>query len=427
MEPGWRALTALLGVLAFDDIWNVSPMVRYGLLSLRHRGDSIYLLCYSDGAEVSCEEFKSLSKMSSRSYSVAVAGVLRSRQASSVYAMGEASGRRVAVIDSREYEDLEEGASAIASAMASDRLEKWLDLFEKPELADDLPSFIALTDRGDVIAYRDSLGLTPLALGGYGFDLAIVASESSAIDVLDGDVKRHLEPGESILVSRRLVKSWRTRARPVGLCLFELLYMARHDSIVDGVSVYEFRKALGARLADRMQQRERVDVVVGVPESATPYAIGLANALRKPYDIAFVPTKRVRSMLKSSPLHKLIAIHLKMNPIRSSIEGKRVAIVDDSMVTGATAKTVSQLLRLRIGAEEVHFLVASPPIVEKCPYSLMKFDKDSLVAANLTSSDIEDYLEVDSLTWLSLEDVRREAEARGIRVCDKCFGSVRER
>ncbi|MEM0340766.1 MAG: phosphoribosyltransferase family protein [Acidilobaceae archaeon] len=416
-------MVALLSVLAFDDLWDVSPMIRYGLLSLRHRGNERYLTCVTDGSKLSCRWSKSIEGVVERGRSVAIVAAFPSDSVDSAHAVGAYGEVEVAVIASREYRELPVLAYSIASALSAEatntlsKLERVLNEFK------DLPSFLAISNRGEIIAHRDALGLTPLVLGGYGFDLAIVASESSAIEILDGEVRRHLEPGEFVFLSRRFVKTKRRDVSPCGLCLFELLYMARHDSVVDGVSVYEFRRTLGARLTKGMKNSSEVDVVVGVPESAIPYAIGLAEALRKPYDLAFVPTVRMRSMLKSNPLYKLIAIHLKMNPIRSALEGKRVAIVDDSMVTGATAKTVSQLLRLRIGAKEVHFFVASPPIVNECPYSLLKFNRESLVAANLSSSDIESYLEVDSLTWLSLDDVKKEAESRDLRICSACFTS----
>ncbi|MEM1595505.1 MAG: phosphoribosyltransferase family protein, partial [Ignisphaera sp.] len=166
-----------------------------------------------------------------------------------------------------------------------------------------------------------------------------------------------------------------------------------------------------------------VDVVVGVPETALPYAIGFANSIQKAFDMAFVATGgRRRSMLASDPFEKIVAIHLKMNPIRSSLEGKRIAIVDDSMVTGSTMKTVSQILRFRVGVKEIHLFIASPPLVHGCPYNVMRLDVQNLLAANLSKELAKSYLEVDSLHWLSKEDVDRVARRFGIRFCGKCFG-----
>lgn len=418
-------MTALLAVHAFDEIWDVSPMMRYGLLALRHRGNGLYIVCHASNGSVSCRESTSISKATGRGYSTAIAAILSGRSSEERLATAKRGSVEVVVLASRRSKTLEDVASAIAS-ISSDGLERsYVKLSEELREHNDIPSFLALTSRGELVAHRDSLGLTHLAIGGYGFDLAIAASETSAIEVLDGDVRRFMNPGELIVLTKRLVRATEGRRDAIGLCLLEFLYMSRHDSVMDGVSVYEFRKSLGSRLAERARSNDGIDVVVGVPESAIPYAIGLAERLGRPYDVAFVPTIRMRSMLKSNPLYKMIAIHLKMNPVRSALEGKKVGVVDDSMVTGATAKTVSQLLRLRIGAEEVHLFIASPPILEECPYSLMSFDKQSLVAANLSQSDIESYLEVDSLTWLSLEDVRREAEARGLSFCARCFGCLK--
>jgi amidophosphoribosyltransferase len=199
------------------------------------------------------------------------------------------------------------------------------------------------------------------------------------------------------------------------------LYLARHDAIVDGVSAYEFRKHLGRELAKYLESD--VDVVVGVPETALPYAIGFAEVINKPFEMAFMATGgRRRSMLFSDPFEKIVSIHLKMNPIRGVLEGKRVALVDDSMVTGSTIKTVSQILRFRVGVPEVHLFIASPPLIMPCPFSVLRLDMKGLLAANLSQSLARDYLEVDSLHWLSKEDVDRVASRFGLKLCGKCFG-----
>jgi amidophosphoribosyltransferase len=175
--------------------------------------------------------------------------------------------------------------------------------------------------------------------------MLLASSESSAIEVLDADVRRYLGPAEGVYASGNYLKFFKTGGGVGGaLCAFELLYTARHDAVVDGVPVYEFRKSLGRELSKLLTSD--VDVVVGVPETATPYAIGLAQAVGRPFELAFVPTAaRGRSMMKVDPVERLVAVHLKLSPVRSSLEGRRVAVVDDSTVAGTTMGSLISRLR----------------------------------------------------------------------------------
>jgi len=328
----------------------------------------------------------------------------------------------VAAVADRRSRYLEEVVGEISKAVS--RGTTWRALEEVLEKFSgvDLPTFLAVTSRDELIAWRSSSGLTPLVAGSYGFDMLVASSESSAIEVLDADVRRYLGPAEGVYASWNYLKFFRAGGRPTGgLCAFELLYTARHDAVVDGVAVYEFRKSLGWELSKLLASE--VDIVVGVPETAIPYAIGLSQATGKPFELAFVPTAaRSRSMTKPDPLERLVAVHLKLNPVRSSLEGRRVAVVDDSMVTGATMRSVSQMLRLRVGVKEVHLLIASPKLVRSCPYSVFELSQDHLIAANLDDEHARAYLEVDSLAWLDLGSVERVSRTFRCNLCGYCFG-----
>jgi amidophosphoribosyltransferase len=412
---------SLLAIYAFDELWNLSNIVRYGLLSLQHRGSQNYIVC-TPGERVECFQGESIDEVSrgaSKNVALAIIG-----NGSDDVLVETDSGRAVAVASERQWSEASRVLQAVSSSLANggDIASSFAKALSG--IGDGItPSIAVLTKRGELIVWRSTSSLSPLVLGSYGFDMAIATSESVAVDILGGEVKRFLKPGEGVYIARHLLKHFTvpTSGGYRGLCTFELLYLARHDAVVDGTSVYEFRKLLGKELAKYLESE--VDVVVGVPETALPYAIGFAESVEKPFEMAFVATGgRKRSMLYSDPFEKIVAIHLKMNPIRRALEGKRVALIDDSMVTGSTIKTVSQILRFRVGVPEIHLFIASPPLVMQCPFNVMRLDMKSLLAANLSEALAKDYLEVDSLHWLSKEDIDRVAPRFGLKLCGRCFG-----
>jgi amidophosphoribosyltransferase len=410
----------LLAIYAFDELWNLSNIVRYGLMSLQHRGAQNFVVCIP-GERVEClhgENIDEVSRGASKNVALAVIG----NDSDNMLIEVDDSGV-VAIASERSWDGASRALQALSNVFSNggDPVTSFISTLSR--VSDDIaPSMAVLTKRGELVIWRSPSSFSPLVLGSYGFDMAIVSSESVAIDILGGDVKRFLKPGEGIYIAKYIVKHFTAGvSEHRGLCTFELLYLARHDAIVDGVSVYEFRKHLGRELAKYLESD--VDVVVGVPETALPYAIGFAEVIKKPFEMAFMATGgRRRSMLFSDPFEKIVSIHLKMNPIRGVLEGKRVALVDDSMVTGSTIKTVSQILRFRVGVPEVHLFIASPPLIMPCPFSVLRLDMKGLLAANLSQSLARDYLEVDSLHWLSKEDVDRVASRFGLKLCGKCFG-----
>ncbi|MEM0438634.1 MAG: hypothetical protein DJ555_02940 [Desulfurococcaceae archaeon] len=411
-------MTGILSIFSFEPGWELHHFVNYGLEALSHRGGSYKLACWWQSGRVFCEGFEYMGAENLREAGAAVAALLDREHISRQVIELQNS---VTIFD-RPSSLTSEIAEAVDKAMLSSQphveLAKSLSLYREA----DAPSFTTLTSRGELVVWRSSLGLTPMTIGGYGFDLVIASSETSAIEVLDADIRRHLSPGEGVYLSRRQVRLFRSRtSNNCKLCLFELLYTARHDSVVDGVNVYEFRKSLGIRLGKYLDST--VDVVTGVPETAIPYAIGLSQAVGIPFEPGFVGTaRRDRSMLKEGIRERLITVHLKLNPIRKVFRGKRVAIVDDSMVTGSTLKTVTQILRYRVGAKELHVLLASPRLVSTCPYNVTKLNPDIMVSAHLSDSQIVKYLDVDSLSWLREEDIEAVARSVNMRFCGICFG-----
>lgn len=410
-------MTGVLSLLAFEREWDLGHFVAHGLSALGHRGGSTRLVCWRDGERVLCEVGVQDSLSLRGSEAVAAAWVDEGELHTRVV-----EGRDSVTVFDRPSERVGEVAGAVERALASGRPEVELPKQLSAFADEDVPSFVTITSRGELVAWRSSSGLTPLAVGGYGFDMMVVSSETSAIDVLDAEVRRHLSPGEGVYATRRQVRLFGSGGYPkCGLCLFEMLYTARHDSVVDGVSVYDFRKMLGRRLGKYLASP--VDLVTGVPETAVPYALGLSEAIKAPFEIGFVPSvQRSRSMLKGGIREKMISVHLKLNPVKGVLQGRSVAVVDDSMVTGSTLKTAVQLLRYRVGVRELHVLLASPKLVGPCPYGIVRLDPSTLISAHLESSLIERYLDVDSLSWLRDEDVESVALGIGRRFCGACFG-----
>ncbi len=418
-------MSGMLSIYAFDELWNLANTVRYGLMALQHRGLQSYVVC-STGVDVECVEGSDIDVAKSASGHVAIASI-HNYENEKTFTIQRSNEYSVAIVAERPWRRIDDFALDLVNVLKTsrNRVEAFTNALSnlQRDSEDVVPSLMVLTKDKEVFVWRSHNGFSPIALGSYGFDMAIAASESVAIDILGGDLKKFLRPGEGIYISRHMLKTFLVNQADAynGLCLFEFLYLSRHDAIINNVSVYEFRKALGYDLGKYLDKE--VDVVVGVPETALPYAIGFSSRVGKPFEVAFVATGgRRRSMLASNPFEKIVAIHLKMNPIRSSLEGKKVAIVDDSMVTGSTIKTVSQILRFRVGVREIHLFIASPPLIRSCPYNVMKLDMQNLLAANLSKELAKSYLEVDSLHWLSIEDVDRVARMFGLRFCGRCLG-----
>jgi len=417
-------VTGLLAIYAFDDIWRVGKYVYYGLLALQHRGQGafqVYALSNEGIAgglfkEIRQEVFAELNGWSM--IAAAFPDYVDVRKCS--YLLKGTDLELAVLLDSSPgAPPAEEVANVIYSKAVGGNLAKAVE--EAVQLLHGVNDLLVMSSLGEVVAYRSTPGLRPLVVGSYGFDMVIVASEAPAVSIVGGEVRRSLSPGELIYITRYLVRSKRIKhCSRCSVCALELVYMARPDAIIDGVEVYAFRRRLGEKLAEVFDKD--VDVVIGVPETAIPYAIGLAQALGKRFELGFVSTgSRARSALKADPLERLAAIQLKMNPVRGVFVGKKVAIVDDSLVTGATAKTVIQILRNRVGAKEVHLLLASPKIVRECPHGLPLPSREELLAANLDDDLALKYVEADSITWIPTDALESTAEEHGISLCLSCL------
>jgi amidophosphoribosyltransferase len=285
-------------------------------------------------------------------------------------------------------------------------------------------AFVALSEK-KMIGVRDPLGVRPLVLGDVD-GCYVLASESCALDIIGGRVIRDIEPGEMVVITDDGLESIRpfaqqTRSR---FCIFEYVYFARPDSVFGATSVYEVRKRIGQELA--REAPVDADVVIPVPDSGNPAAMGFAEAAGLPFDLGIIRNHYVgRTFIQPTDAIRHMGVKLKHNPNRRVIEGKRVILVDDSIVRGTTSQKIVQMVR-DAGAKEVHMRIASPPTVDPCFYGVDTPEKAKLIAARMTLEALTAYINVDSLAFLSIDGLYRAVGEAGRdpaqpQFCDACF------
>ena len=285
-------------------------------------------------------------------------------------------------------------------------------------------SLILLT-KNELIAARDPSGYRPLVLGRMDNSI-IIASETCALDLVDAKYEREIGPGELFVVNNDGQRSiWPFPAAAPRPCAFEHIYFARPDSVVFGRNVYEVRKALGRKLA--LEQPIGADVVVPVPDSGVPAALGYAQESHVSFDFGLIRNHYVRQRTLSEPRVRIrgLGTRIKLNAQPSVLNDKRVAVVDDSIVRGGTSKKVINLIRLA-GAKEVHMRVSSPPIVSSCLYGVESPRQDQLIASERTLEKIRLEIGADSLGFLSLaglHSVLGEDVSQKSGFCADCFTS----
>lgn len=273
---------------------------------------------------------------------------------------------------------------------------------------------------GDTLyAARDPFGFRPLVLGRLG-EATVVASEPCALDIIKASYVRDIEPGEVLRIRGGQVETLRPLPR-VGAprpCVFELVYFARPDSHLWGQSVDRARRAFGRRLA--VEQPADADLVISVPDSANSAALGYAEASGLPFELGLIRNHYVgRTFIEPSQAGRDFKVRMKYNAVREVLEGKRVVVVDDSIVRGTTSRGLVSMLR-ETGAREIHFRLASPPVRFPCFYGIDLPTREELIAADMSTEEIREYLHVDSLGYLSLEGMLESVAASGT-FCHACF------
>ena len=273
-----------------------------------------------------------------------------------------------------------------------------------------------------LIAARDPHGFRPLCMGRRSDGTVVFASESCALDAVGAAFERDVEPGEIVIVSGEGVRSDRTHcaAVPRRLCVFELIYFARPDSVIDGYSVSLARQRAGAFLA--REHPVDADVVIGVPDSGLDAALGYSRQSGIPYALGFTKNKYIgRTFIAPDQAMREAGVSLKLNPVRAAVEGRRVVLVDDSIVRGTTCRRTIQLLR-RAGAREIHMRVSAPPFVAPCYYGTDIDSAETLIANRHTVDEIAQIIGVDSLGYLSLKHVTQLPPGPCGGFCTACFG-----
>lgn len=430
--------------------FNVAQKVYYGLYALQHRGQDSAGIAVSDGSEIKvhkalgavAEVFQSehLAALQGRialgHVRYATAGSCTIENAQPMVQGGKFGTIAVAhngqLINYEQLRDmLEETGCTFQSTSDTEVIVKLIAKSYKKGLERALTDTIqmikgsfalAVMTEKALIGARDPNGIRPLCLGktenGW-----ILASESCAIDAVNGTFVRDIRPGEIVVISDAGVTSFEFGEKTAKqTCVFEYVYFARPDSIVDGISVTEARLRMGAQLA--RESAVPADVVIGVPDSGLSAAIGYSKESGVPYATGIVKNKYIgRTFIAPTQKERENMVFVKLNAVASDVRGKRVIVIDDSIVRGTTSRRLVQILR-RAGATEVHFRISSPPVKFPCYFGINTPHRTELISANYSTEEICKQIGADSLAFLSGEgllDACRASNPEGFGFCKGCF------
>ena len=271
-----------------------------------------------------------------------------------------------------------------------------------------------------LIGVRDPLGFRPLCIGQIDGSY-VIASESCALDTVGAKFVRDVKPGEIVVIDDAGLRSIEDHCSDCkkAACVFEFIYFARPDSVIDGSCVHTARQRAGAFLS--LEHPVQADVVIGVPDSGLDAAVGYAKQSGIPYDVGFIKNKYIgRTFIAPHQSERESALRIKLNPISSTVRGKRVILIDDSIVRGTTSKRIVKLLR-EAGATEVHMRVSAPPFLHACYFGTDIKSSEHLIAANNTIKEMEEMLDVDSLGFLGIDNVTKLADNATFGFCTACF------
>ncbi len=413
---------------------DVARVTFFGLFALQHRGQESAGIAVSDGSRITAMKDMGLvsqvfdeARLSGLEGHIAIGHTRYSTTGSTVWQNAQpvvrhAGGRTVALghngnltntaelreellarrVQLRSTSDTEVMAAMIAGAESGDLEEAVSAVMER---IDGAFAAVVMSERG-LAGFRDPDGIRPLAVGRLE-DSWVLASETCAFDLIGARTERELEPGEMVVIDERGARFRRVGDRSESLCVFEYIYFARPDSVMGGHGLHEVRRRMGERLAE--EAPVEADVVIGVPDSGTPAAVGYARRSGIPFGEGLVKNRYVgRTFIQPDQLLRERGVKLKFNALRSVLEGRSVVVVDDSIVRGSTTRKLVQML-FEAGAREVHLRVSSPPIVSPCFYGIDMADQDELIAAGRSIEQVRDRLGATSLAYLSLEGLEATA------------------
>lgn len=427
-----------------------AKLVYLGLYALQHRGQESAGIVSSNGLELYSEiamglvadifNEKRLNRLPGyiaighNRYSTTGGSGIRNAQPILVsYAGGQLAlahnGNLVNVDKLRD--ELEASGSVFRSTTDSEVMAHLIARSNLPDLVDGIASalkvvkgsysLIMMTKR-ELIAVRDPHGFRPLVLGRLG-DAYVVSSESCALDLIEADFVREIEPGEVLRIDPSGIRSHKPfpPARP-SKCIFEFIYFSRPDSYIFGKNVQFVRKLLGRRLA--REANVDADVVIAVPDSGVPAAMGYAEESGIPFDIGLIRNHYVgRTFIEPKQSIRHFGVKIKLNAVREFLEGRRVIVVDDSIVRGTTCRKIVHMIR-GAGAKEVHVRIGSPPTISSCFYGIDTPTTEELIASSHDVDEISRFIGADSLAYLSLDGLLDAVGSNGEDFCTACFSGV---
>lgn len=440
----------IIGIYSHNTSLNVSTALYFGLYALQHRGQESAGISIHNGQELHtyrgmglvCDVFNNKNLDELNGY-VGIGHVRYSTTGSSLLEnsqpfYSEFQGGNIAIahngdiINSMELrQELKDQGhhfrsttdSEVICHMLSREFIKNQDMVESIQAVTQqlLGSYsLVVLVNNDLYVVRDPLGIKPLSLGEKE-DLKIVASETVAFDVIGAKLIRDVEPGEIIQLNEKITSYHmkNTPNTPRAHCMFEYVYFARPDSYIDGRNVYNVRLNIGRSLYQEFPVN--ADVVMPVPDSAITAAIGYSRASGLPYGEGLIKNRYIgRTFIMPNQGERETSVKLKMNPIKSELEGKRIVLVDDSIVRGTTSRSLIEVLK-QTGVKEIHLRIGCPPIISPCYYGVAMATKKELIAANNSVDEIQKALGVDSLGYLSLESLIQCIGIGEDQLCTGCL------
>ena len=419
----------VFGIYSAEDKVDVASLTYYGLYALQHRGQESAGITISDGEKLVCNKGMGLasevfdSEMLDKMKGIAAIGhvrysttgssnIMNAQPLLSEFKLGAISiGHNGNLVNTDVIRELLEDTGCIFHTSSDS--EVILNLISRSakkgieravvETIDAIKGAYALVilTKNKLIGVRDPNGIRPLCIGKLN-NSYILCSESCAIDAVQAEFVRDVEPGEIVIIDENGLKSIKVAEKTkCETCAFEYIYFARPDSVMDGISVYSSRVRAGEQLYK--ESPVEADIVIGVPDSGIAAAEGYAKASGLPNKMGLIKNKYVgRTFISPSQDLREKAVSVKLNPLRVNVEGKRIVLIDDSIVRGTTSRKLIELLR-RAGAKEVHFKVASPTVKFPCYFGIDISSRDELIGAYKTPEQVNEHIGADSLSYLSID------------------------
>lgn len=438
----------MCGIIGIYSNKEVSKKLYYSLYSIQHRGQESCGIAVSDGENINYKKGMGLvgdifteEKLSKLNGNIGIGHVRYSTAGGSHLAncqplVGSCRKRNLAIahngnlVNTNFLRDMLEEDGYMFQANSDTEVILYIlaryykgDIVESIKLTMDYIKgaySLVIACEDELVSVRDPHGFRPLILGKINDDY-IFASETCAIDILGGEVIRDVEPGEIVVIKDGKLQSFLYSKNYKCIkrsCIFEHIYFARNEATIDGLNVYNFREKCGMILAK--EDKTPCDIVVPVPDSGWSGAIGYSNVRNIPLSEGLVKNRYVgRTFIKPTQEEREIGVKIKLNPLRSVVSGKRIILVDDSIVRGTTSKLIVKSLK-DAGAKEVHLRITSPPVKYSCYYGIDTPNRENLIASNMSISEIKDYIGCDSLMFLDT-DKMIEATNNVSTFCKACF------